>query len=384
LGYLDIVVKREEPDVKGAKMKKLIPRLAICLAVAVPLSSFGQEWVARYDGPGSHGDESRAIAVDTRGNVYVTGESNSSGMYGGEDYATVKYDGNGSELGVARYGGLFDWYDAGEAVAIDDSGNVYVTGTSFDDTITGFDYTIIKYDVYGFQLWVAKYNGPGAYSRCDMPSAMALDGYGNVHVTGLSEGADSAFHYATVKYSSAGTEQWVARWSGPGSTFDWPEAIAVDDRGNAYTAEYSSAEFPIRDFESRKKAKMTARVCGAVIGSIPGVLATSTDAGTGIPTMLVGAGTGALAGNMVARFVINRRPKQLAAGCLWGIPIGTLAGGFWGAATFATNAALSFEEPGDLISNRSQAAVLGAFFGGILGAVVGAVTGGLAGICLSP
>jgi hypothetical protein len=48
-----------------------------------------RQWVMRYDGPGKWMDHARAIAVDTNGNVYVTGSIYNAAF--NSDYATIKY-----------------------------------------------------------------------------------------------------------------------------------------------------------------------------------------------------------------------------------------------------------------------------------------------------
>ena len=78
-----------------------------------------QEWEARYDNGGAS-----TLAVDSLGNVYVTGYSTGSGT--GYDYATIKYDSDGNEQWVARYDGPANENDKAFALAVDGLGNVYV------------------------------------------------------------------------------------------------------------------------------------------------------------------------------------------------------------------------------------------------------------------
>ncbi len=202
----------------------------------IKYNSAGEEqWVARYNGPGNGNDSASAIAVDASGNVYVTGQSLGQGT--GIDYATIKYNSAGQQQWVARYNGPASSDDNAAAIAIDGSGNVYVTGTSRIDAGSNYDYLTVKYDSTGQEQWVASYNGPG--NAFDFAFAVAVDSSGNVYVTGESSGLDSAYDYATIKYNSMGQEQWVARYNGPANYDDVAEAIALDGSANVYVTGYS-------------------------------------------------------------------------------------------------------------------------------------------------
>ncbi|MCK4231962.1 SBBP repeat-containing protein, partial [candidate division WOR-3 bacterium] len=96
----------------------------------------------RYNGPGNGTDRAYSIAVDNSSNVYVTGCSKGSGT--NMDYATVKYDSLGNELWVARYDAPGNGWDRPNSIAVDNSGNVYVTGFS-KGSGTNMDYATIKY-----------------------------------------------------------------------------------------------------------------------------------------------------------------------------------------------------------------------------------------------
>lgn len=194
-----------------------------------------QQWAARYNGPASDSDQASAIAVDESGNVYITGSSIGT-TWPDYDYATIKYDGSGQQQWVARYSGPGSDLDFGNAIAVDASGNVYVTGASFESD-TGFDYATIKYDSSGQQQWVARYNGPA--NSDDEAYGIAVDSSGNVYVTGYSAGSGTSNDYATVKYDSFGQQRWVARYDGPTSADDYANAIAIDASGNVYVTGFS-------------------------------------------------------------------------------------------------------------------------------------------------
>ena len=197
-------------------------------------SQGNQLWVARYNGPGNNIDEANALVVDDAGNVYVTGGSRSDRGNGiREDYATIKYDSQGNQLWVARYGGPGDGDNTANALAVDSEGNVYVTGRSTG--INGdLDYATVKYDSEGLELWVARYKGPG--NNVDQARAMVIDASGNIYITGNSRGNKGHDDYATIKYDSSGNQLWVARYDDGSAT-----ALALDSAGNVYVTGFSRA-----------------------------------------------------------------------------------------------------------------------------------------------
>lgn len=223
--------------------------LIIALAL-LPIFSSAQEWVARYNGPGDAYDAASAIAVDNAGNIYVTGPSCGLGPW--EDYATVKYDSLGIEQWVARYNGPFSYADIALAIALDTAGNVYVTGQS-DGSGTWEDYATIKYDASGSEQWVARYNGPG--NDYDAAYAIAVDNAANVYVTGQSDASytcDTSEDYATVRYDSMGVEQWVARYNGPGNSTDLAMALVIDAVGSIYVTGGSTGSGTVFDYATVK------------------------------------------------------------------------------------------------------------------------------------
>jgi hypothetical protein len=204
-------------------------------------------WVRSYNGSGNGDDLTRDLVIDSSGNIYVTGQSTGSGS--GKDYVTIKYHPNGDTAWIRIYYGPANGNDVATAIAVDDSNYVYVTGYS-DSTGTDQDYVTIKYHPNGDTAWIRRYNGPG--NGDDYPSNIAVDSSGNVLVTGHSAGGGTASDYATIKYLPNGDTAWVRRYNGPGNGDDRAWDIAIDGSGNIYVTGQSSGSGSADDYATIK------------------------------------------------------------------------------------------------------------------------------------
>jgi len=159
-------------------------------------------------------------------------------------------------------------YDRGQAIAVDGNGNVYVTGytgsSDFPVTSGAYDTTFNG----GWDVFITKLNSTGSsliYSTylggsCDDYSyAIAIDGNGNVYVTGYTASSDfpvTSGAYDTTfnggwydifitKLNSTGSSLIYSTYLG-GSNTDCGYAIAIDGNGNAYvTGDTISSDFPV-------------------------------------------------------------------------------------------------------------------------------------------
>ena len=193
----------------------------------VKYSPSGQQlWAARYNGPTNGPDAAKVVAVDAAGNVVVTGNS-------ATDYATVSYAPDGQQQWAMRYNGPGNGYDAPQDMAVDAAGNAYVTGTSAGAG-TGADYATLKYSRTGELQWAVRYNGVGGTG--DYANAIALDATGNAYVTG-----EAANALVTIKYGADGQQRWLISYNDLDEQYNVPSpasgaAIALDKGGNVFVA----------------------------------------------------------------------------------------------------------------------------------------------------
>ena len=190
-------------------------------------------WERRYEGPGPGHDIPAwpGLAADGAGNIYLTGLS--TGVGTGYDIVVIKYDTTGTEHWVRRYNGAANLDDVPNGIAVDSSGNVAVTGFT---TVAGGtrDVVIIKYDPDGDSMWVRTHNGPA--NGNDAAKAICADADGNFIIVGYERAATTGF--LTAKYDSSGAQLWTDffDWRPHGSYPDSAMVVTADERGNVYVS----------------------------------------------------------------------------------------------------------------------------------------------------
>jgi hypothetical protein len=210
------------------KFSLILTLLVILIPVTGIYSQVTQEWVARYNSQQNSNDEGFSMTIDGLGNVYVTGHSINGSYY---DYVTIKYNSSGIQQWLASYNGPANNMDDASFITVDNAGNVYVTGRS-GGIGSRYDYLTIKYNSAGIQQWAQRYNGAG--NENDLAAGIAVDGSGNVYVTGWSAEGRPFSDCTTVKYDSSGTLKWVRIYRGPEVNGNYASSIAVDNSGNSY------------------------------------------------------------------------------------------------------------------------------------------------------
>jgi hypothetical protein len=193
---------------------------------------------------GSSGDDiGKSIAIDGTGNLYVTGSA--QGALEGNDYA------GGDDIFIAKYNGAVEkqwivelgtkYNESGTGVAADQDGNVYVTGVTQNEldgnkSAGADDIFVVKYDASGQKQWTRQL-GTKDYEAA---TGIAADGAGDVYVTGWTKGNldgntnAGGFDSLVVKYDASGQKQWMRQF---GTIYDDQSAgIAVDNEDNVYIA----------------------------------------------------------------------------------------------------------------------------------------------------
>jgi len=203
----------------------------------------------RYQPHNGWFESARDVVPDGRGGCFATGyAANGSST----DWLTVHLDAAGVQTwpGPAKYNGSGNGADLAQALALDAEGNLYVAGYSFSSGQDSFDYLTVRYDTAaGTAVWSKLYDGSAEKNydpKDDRAYGIALDDDGNVYVTGRAGEEGASYDAVTIKYSPAGDELWVNRLGLAPSGIqveDGAAEIAVGGNGDVFCGGYAMDYF---------------------------------------------------------------------------------------------------------------------------------------------
>ncbi len=176
-----------------------------------------------------------ALALDSSRNIYVTGYTNYNATgFQGQDAVLLKFDPNGNLLWQTGWQLRKYSYAIGRGISLDDSGAVYLTGTVDFSWIF-----VLKFSSNGSLLWQKIWGGSGRYTG----NGIAVEPSGNIYLAGTAAyytGSrltnDSAI---LLKFNSAGTLEWQKMWGGNNTNMEGASAVSVDSSGNLYVTGFA-------------------------------------------------------------------------------------------------------------------------------------------------
>ncbi|MBI5675401.1 MAG: DUF2341 domain-containing protein [Nitrospirae bacterium] len=186
-------------------------------------------WTDVFNGAGTGDDFTRSLAVDSSGNLYVTGSSVTAG--GNEDFYTIKYNGaTGARIWERSYNGAADGIDEAMIVKVDSvTAEVVVAGTALSSSGNN-DFHVIRYDTGGNELWQRTLDRP---SSDDFVAAAAMDRSGNIHIAGYTNGGSNT-DVLSVWYNAEGDFSGGMIYNGAANGNDEASSITVNYMGEAF------------------------------------------------------------------------------------------------------------------------------------------------------
>ena len=207
-----------------------------------------QQWIQYYDNADAsyNGSYLKKILVDRAGNAYLCGYG-IGGSTNGKDFLLVKYDNTGSMQ-------FSDYLDAGSNIddyvtsaCFDTHGNIILAGYGNRGGSTGDDIFVCSFTNVGSLNWSYLWNNIASNDE-DQALAVAADTTGNVFITGSTYQSATGRDMVTLKLNSSGAMQWtkIYSYSGDGND-DRGFSVVADAAGNSYvtgaTADWNTIKY---------------------------------------------------------------------------------------------------------------------------------------------
>ncbi len=228
-------------------------------------SSGARQWGTYYGGDSE--DTGMDVSTDENGNIYFVGrtysyngiatpEAHQSSLGGYSDAFLAKFNSSGLRQWGTYYGGSSS--ESGNGVSIDNSGNVYLTGDTESTTgiatsgahqlsLGGYsDAFLVKFNPSGTRQWGTYYGG----NDYDIGESVVADDNGDIYITGYTystNGISTVGSYQPDKaggqdvflanLNSTGVRQWGTYYGG--NDYDIGESVVADDNGDIYITGYT-------------------------------------------------------------------------------------------------------------------------------------------------
>ncbi len=192
----------------------------------------------------------REIVRDNEGNIITVGITDRDTT--SHDFTTIKYSGNGELLWAQIYAdSTRSEYEYCNDVVVDNNGSIYTTGSWMDEQETMQGIQTLKYSTSGNLLWKRKYILQESYV-ISLSQKILTDNNSNIYCIGtsLSQTASDGTNYSIVKYDSNGTQLWNREFFVP--VHEHFSDFTFDNTGNLIYAFTDYSDSTSEDFRTVK------------------------------------------------------------------------------------------------------------------------------------
>ncbi len=190
------------------------------------------QWQQTFDGTGHNYDVPTAITTDNNGNVYVTGASLSATTL--TDYVTLQLNASNGQINWVKTYNFANLYEVPVSIAVNTNGNIYVTGASAS-ALNNWDIATAEYDPSGTLINVNR--NVSTANGFDKPAEMKRDANGNIYIVGRAVGTNNSLDIKLIKLNSSLALQWIKTFDAAGLN-DEANSLDIDNQGNIIIAGY--------------------------------------------------------------------------------------------------------------------------------------------------
>lgn len=202
----------------------------VLTALLLSAECYSQQWVSKFNYLGSSKLETaNFVLTDASANVYVVGTSingSPNAIPLDNDIVVYKYNSAGTQQWVVIYSGAAGGKDTVTKAVLDAGGNIYLTGCATINNSDSTEILTMMINTSGTIVWSKTYHIPGATSYYDCGNDITIDASGNAFVTGVTSGI-----FIFLKYNSAGTLLLTKNIIGQSAEGN---SVFVDGSGNIY------------------------------------------------------------------------------------------------------------------------------------------------------